>query len=107
MSDDPPFEPPTITDEDVRWSSRLLKLPVSADIIIDLSKLLLRPLLITLTFGKANLLAVSGAPAQRTDKAYRRPVTGITSHPIYDSIRNDGVRCYLNHASLHSSPLWR
>lgn len=30
MSDDPPFEPPAITDEDIRWSSRLLKLPDGA-----------------------------------------------------------------------------
>ena len=30
MSDDPPFEPPAITDEDIRWASRLLRLPDDA-----------------------------------------------------------------------------
>ena len=30
MSDDPPFEPHVITDEDIRWASRLLGLPYKA-----------------------------------------------------------------------------
>ena len=30
MSDDPPFEPPAITDEDIRWASRLVRLPEGA-----------------------------------------------------------------------------
>lgn len=30
MSDDPSFEPPVVTDKDIRWASRLLKLPDDA-----------------------------------------------------------------------------
>lgn len=30
MSDNPSFDPPEVTDEDIGWVSRLLKLPLDA-----------------------------------------------------------------------------